>query len=237
LKDIKQIQAHSFHGFHAHNNCMKLLQKKYMTPIIILAVCLGLWMLYGYLSIRNIEKPTYSVSQTLERKIEIREYAPMIVAATTVDGPYDEAVNNGFRIIADYIFGNNTSKGSIAMTSPVIQESSSSIAMTTPVLQEKNNNETFTIRFVMPSKYTMETIPKPNNVKVTLAEVPSRTIATIMFSGLWSNAKAEKYTALLGKVMDTKGYKIISNPQYARYNPPWTPPWMRLNEIWVEVSL
>jgi len=208
-----------------------------MTLIIVIAALLGLWMLYGYLSVRNIEKPNYTVIKVNnEVNIELRKYESMIVAETVVNGPYNDAVNNGFRNIADYIFGNNTSSASIAMTTPVLQEpSSQKIAMTTPVLQEENENETYTISFVMPSKYTMESIPKPNNANVELREVGNRTLAVISFSGLWTDKKAKRLTDTLAKALTEDGYQFEAKPQYARYNPPWTPPWMRKNEIWLEL--
>jgi hypothetical protein len=217
---------------------MKKLSPLRMSLFLIPVILIILWILYGYFSIRNIEKPSYTTTKTIESTIEIRKYEPMIIAEATVNGPYDKAINNGFRIIADYIFGNNTSDTPISMTSPVVQEpkkQSGKIAMTTPVLQEATDNDQFTISFVMPSEYSMKTIPKPNTEKITLREVPSRTLGVIQFSGLWTSGKAKKYTETLRKSLEGNGYTPQSKVEFARYNPPWTPPWMRRNEIWIEL--
>ena len=234
-----------FHGLlNLPKNAVKKITPFSMTLSIIIAIGLVLWMLYGYLSVRSVEKPTYTFIEAKaggavsnSSNIELRQYSTMLVAETVVDGPYDEAVNNGFRNIANYIFGNNTSSASIGMTSPVLQEpSSQKIAMTTPVLQEQNQNETYTISFIMPSKYTMDSIPKPNKSNVQLREVQDRTLASISFSGLWTDTKAEKFRKKLVSALTADGYQFEPNPQFARYNPPWTPPWMRRNEIWIVVT-
>jgi hypothetical protein len=215
-----------------------------MTLLIIITIGIVIWSLYGYLSVRNIEKPNYTVITPSKDEfiaknsnIELRKYTSMIVAETVVDGPYDTAINTGFRNIANYIFGNNTASNSIAMTSPVLQKpSSQTIAMTTPVLQKENKNTTYTISFVMPAKYTMQTIPKPNSTNVQLREITDSTIAAITFSGFWTNAKAERFTNVLTTALRQDGYTFNATPQYARYNPPWTPPWMRRNETWIEIN-
>ena len=247
LKFIKSVLACLFHGLlNLPHDVMKKITPFSMTIFIVIAVGLCLWMLYGYLSVRNIEEPNFTVLQEKEdsaiariANIEIRKYDPTIVAETTVPGPYAEAVNAGFRNIADYIFGNNTADASIAMTAPVLQEEqlSEKIAMTTPVLQEEIQDNQFVISFVMPSQYTLISIPKPNSSKVTLREVSGRTVGVITFSVLWTDEKAEKYTETLQTALMEDGYSIASSAQYARYNPPWTPPWMRRNEVWLEVKM
>jgi hypothetical protein len=106
----------------------------------------------------NVETPDYTVSSK-SGNLEIREYGPTIVAEATVEGERDQAIQRGFRIIADYIFGNNLSSTKVAMTAPVIQQSSEKIAMTAPVIQQAKGTS-WNVRFVMPSKYTIETLPK-----------------------------------------------------------------------------
>ena len=125
------------------------------------------------------------------------------------------------------------------MTTPVLQkeEVSEKIAMTAPVLQKEDPEaQQFTIGFVMPAEYSLDTIPTPNNPEVTLKEIPERTQGVITFSGLWTDAKAKRYTVALLNALEEDGYTIVSDPEFARYDPPWTPPWMRQNEIWVEVE-
>ena len=152
----------------------------YIYIFLGLAALLGIWAIGSFVVIKNIEQPAYTV---LEKRdgYEIRKYAPYIVAQTDVTGSYSTALGSGFSQVADYIFGNNTSKTKIAMTSPVLESSSEKIAMTSPVLTTENN-QTRTIAFVLPSAYTLETLPEPNNPKVTLAEVPARTVAALRFT-------------------------------------------------------
>lgn len=123
-----------------------------------------IWSIASYLVVWTIEEPAYTV---IERKdgYEIRQYAPYIVAKTTVTGDYNQATSEGFRIIADYIFGNNTKSESISMTTPVLENEvqSEKISMTTPVLENTESSGKRTIAFVLPSKYTMDTLPTPNN--------------------------------------------------------------------------
>jgi hypothetical protein len=139
----------------------------------------------------NVETPDYTVSSK-SGNLEIREYGPTIVAEATVDGARDQAIQRGFRIIADYIFGNNLSSTKVAMTAPVIQQSSEKIAMTAPVIQQAKGTS-WNVRFVMPSKYTIETLPKPVNPKVALIEVTATRFAVIRFSGFAGQGSLKKH--------------------------------------------
>lgn len=208
--------------------------------IVLLAVLLllALWTLYGYFSIRSIEKPAYTVVAQ-KAGYEIRSYDAYLVAETTVSGTMQEALNAGFRIIADYIFGNNTARTSIAMTAPVGERdagSSEKIAMTVPVSESEVGNDTRVISFVMPSMYTQDTLPVPNDARVHIREVPQRTVAVLTFS--WSTSeqtvarKKEELLALLVK----DGASISGVAETAFYNPPWTPPFMLHSEILVPMT-
>ena len=143
----------------------------------VLVALMGGWMAAGYFPVRNIETPKYEVLST-HKGYEIRQYQSHIVAEVKVTGTYKESVNQGFRKIADYIFGNNTASGSIAMTAPVLHEkqtASEKIPMTAPVLHGKTGETgSYTVAFVMPSSYTLETLPKPNNPDVTVRVVPAK---------------------------------------------------------------
>lgn len=200
---------------------------------IIIVLCI--WAIGSYLVIRNIEKPTYIV---LEKRTdyEIRQYEPYIIAETEVTGNYDEATSNGFRIIADYIFGNNTSKESISMTTPVLEESSEKIAMTTPVINTLEGEKTRTISFVLPSKYTLETLPTPNNPQVTITQIPSRKVAVKKFSGYATAKRVGEQKEKLQQSLARDKENIIGNIQVARYNPPLSMPLTLRNEIIVEIK-
>jgi len=182
----------------------------------------------------NVETPNYSVSSKSDN-LEIREYGPTIVAEATVEGERDKAIQRGFRIIADYIFGNNLSSAKVAMTAPVTQQSSEKIAMTAPVIQHASG-KSWNVRFVMPSKYTMETLPKPVNSKVALIEVPATRFAVIRFSGFAGQDSLDEHEAELRAFMAERGLTATSEPQYAFYNAPWTLPFMRRNEVMIEVT-
>lgn len=195
------------------------------------------WVLGSYLVVRSIEEPAYTV---LEKKegYEIRAYAPYILAKTNVTGSYDEATGKGFRIIADYIFGNNTKKESIAMTTPVLESKAESekIAMTTPVLETAGENNERIIAFVLPSKYTLETLPAPNNSAVTLAEVPARKVAALSFTWYASAERMETKKALLQSYLERDTITAVGEPETARYNPPLSMPLMLRNEVLIPVE-
>lgn len=183
------------------------------------------------------EEPKYIVIEASD-EFELRAYDSVIVAETMVYGSLAKASNAGFRLIADYIFGNNTSRTGgnekISMTVPVtIEPKSEKISMTAPVSAEQLG-EQWRIHFVMPSQYTLETLPIPNNPAVRLREVPASNYAVIRFSGFAGEDKTSEKTSKLMEWMKSKGISPIGNPHLARYNPPWTLPFLRRNEIIVE---
>ena len=182
----------------------------------------------------NVETPDYKV-YSKSGNLEIREYGPTIVAEATVEGERDKAIQRGFRIIADYIFGNNLSSAKVAMTAPVTQQSSEKIAMTAPVTQQAKG-QSWNVRFVMPSKYTMETLPKPVNPEVALIAVPATRFAAIRFSGFASQVSLDAQETKLRAFIAERGLIATNMPQYAFYNAPWTLPFMRRNEIMIEIS-
>jgi len=185
-----------------------------------------------------IEEPKYSVIEKTE-PFELRQYAPMILAEVKVDGDLDDASSQGFRLIAAYIFGQNQVSEKIAMTTPVAIEEqavkSAKIAMTTPVNIESNGSQ-WTVSFVMPSEYTLETLPKPLNSKVQLRQIPAVKRAVIQFSGFYNPQKVADKTLELEQWMKTKNLQGVGVPKFARYNPPWTLPFMRRNEIMMDVA-
>ena len=182
----------------------------------------------------NVEKPDYKVIQT-ERNIEIRQYEPMIIAEVEVDGKREDAIREGFRLIADYIFGNNTVQRDIAMTAPVQQQESQKIAMTAPV-QQQSTGRSWQISFVMPSKYSMETLPEPKNDRVRLKGIMTKKFVVIKFSGTNSNENVTEHENQLMKYIESNQIKIIDSPKYAFYNAPWTLPFMRRNEVMIEIN-
>lgn len=191
-----------------------------------------------------IEEPRYEVIEK-SGDIELRAYAPMIIAEAVVDGTLDQASNQGFRLIADYIFGGNIAKSGaagekIAMTAPVTIESKSEpqsqkIEMTAPVTVEPKEgaDNKWRIHFVMPSKYTLATLPTPKNPRVTLKEMPAQKSAVMVYSGFNGEEKLKQKTAALQSWMSERKLVATSAPQLARYDPPWTLPFMRRNELMI----
>jgi len=165
--------------------------------------------------VSNVEHPKYEVSER-SGNIEIRDYAPMIVAEAEVKGERREAISKGFRSIADYIFGNNTALQKVPMTAPVTQQGSEKIAMTAPVTQE-GGGDTWRVRFIMPPKYTMETLPKPNNPAIELKEIPEKRLAVIRFSGLAEEESLKRYNKELDDFLSAKRLTPLSPPIYAFY--------------------
>ncbi|MFK8027352.1 MAG: heme-binding protein [Gammaproteobacteria bacterium] len=182
----------------------------------------------------SVEQPKYQVLSS-ERNIEFRKYNPKIVAEVTVQGERKEAISKGFQLLADYIFGNNIKSSSISMTAPVTQKQNQKIAMTSPVSQLETNSG-WLVNFVMPAEYSLETLPKPNNNKVLLKEIPSKEFAVIQFSGTNTDKNiASHEKTLYAYLMDNK-IDVLSAPTYAFYNPPWTLPLLRRNEVLIEIS-
>ncbi len=185
-----------------------------------------------------IEEPKFTMLEKSDA-FELRAYAPRVVAETLVDGSLNEASSVGFKRIADYIFGNNTaiSGGSekISMTAPVTtapKATSEKISMTVPVTMQQTAGQ-WRMYFVMPSQYSLSTLPKPNNAAVTLRELAESRVAVLRFSGLAGEDKTAQKTAELLAWLKSKDLTPISTPELARYNPPWTLPFLRRNEVMV----
>ena len=167
---------------------------------------------------------------------ELRQYEPRITAETLVEGDFEEVGNEGFRRLFKYISGENLKKQSISMTTPVSQEASSEkIAMTAPVGQERVGTA-WRVAFLMPSAYTLETLPQPLDPKVVLKMTPALLAATVTYSGTWSRKRYEEKKALLETFMKEQGLQPLGEPVFARYNPPFTLWFLRRNEVLIPVQ-
>ena len=165
----------------------------------------------------------YEVEKAADR-IEIRRYPKMLLATV-----YDRSDDDAFSILFDYIAGNNKSKRKISMTVPVI--SSEKIAMTAPVISDKRS-----FSFVMPTSYSLETIPDPLDTRAAIEEVPARRVAVIRFRGYARESSIEKKTAELVAFIERTGERTRGKPFLMRYNPPFTPGFLRRNEIGLEIA-
>jgi hypothetical protein len=198
------------------------------------------------------EQPPYEVVGRVG-DAEIRRYAPQIAAEAVVEGPVETARNEGFRRVAGYIFGDNTAKASVAMTAPVVQGReaaggsqsiamtapvvqaragrSEAIAMTSPVVQQPAGAESWSIQFIMPSKYTLATLPQPNDPRVRLVEIPARTFAVVRFSGLGREDAVARHEKALDAALAGSSWRAVGEPVTWYYDPPWTVPFLRRNEV------
>lgn len=210
--------------------------KIFLLILLVLAVLITIWSLIGYFT-SNAEQAKYSVLKRADG-YEIRNYPAHIAAQTVVEGVdvNGDAFNKGFSIIAGYIFGGNVKKESIPMTAPVVAQSTSEkIAMTVPVTA-RATGDSQVVSFVMPSGYTLETLPTPTDSRVKLVEVPEQKIAVRTFSWYRTDARFEKMQKQLFTDLARDQVEIIGAPIFAGYNPPWTPPWMTRNEIMIQVK-
>lgn len=184
----------------------------------------------------NVEQATYS-TVTADGDFEIRDYPSLVVAEVTRAGDRKSSVNQGFRPLAAYIFAKERKGEPIAMTAPVIQEKRETIAMTAPVTQTPDKSgDNWTIRFVMPSDYTLETLPRPAGSDVRIEEMPARVRAVIRFSGVATDSLLADKEVELRKWMISRNLQAGGVPTYAYYNAPWTPGFLRRNEVLLDIA-
>ncbi len=185
------------------------------------------------------EEPGHSVEK-LTRDVQIRRYGARIAAETTVTADEVSARNTGFRRLARYIFGANHGHAEIAMTAPVAQQPNGQrgekIAMTVPVSEEAAGDDRWVIRFFMPADKTLESLPEPDDAEVKLVTVPPETIAVRRFAGSPSRRAVATQTAKLMSTLREFGFEAIDSPAAWFYDPPWTVPVLRRNEIAVPVK-
>lgn len=179
-------------------------------------------------SLMATERPSF----TLERRasgLEIRQYRPYVVAQTEVDGPMEQAGNEGFRRLAGYIFGGNGTGEKIAMTAPV------AMAPMPESTQVAPQGRGFRVQFMMPSSFSLGTLPSPKDARVTFAEIPPRRVAALAYRGNWSEGRYQAHLEKLRAALAAEGLKPVGSPVWARYDPPFMPSFLRTNEILVEV--
>lgn len=181
----------------------------------------------------SVEEATYRVVEK-DEKFEIRQYEKQIRAQTTVEGQFKEVGNEGFRRLASYIFAKKRNgRDKIAMTAPVSQNLKTEGPQTTMVGEQKGS---YTIGFVMPAEYSLVNLPKPKDDRVKLVEKPRRKMAVISYSGTWSKDNYKEHAGKLMAKVSRLNLKIKGNLEWARYNAPFTPWFMRRNEVMVEIE-
>jgi effector-binding domain-containing protein len=198
---------------------------------IIVAVVV---IITGVMDAMAIEEAKYKIVEK-DNRFEIRDYAPHILAETFVEGDLEEAGNKAFNRLFRYISGNNRSRIKVAMTAPVSQQPmGEKIKMTAPVGQRRVQ-EKWAVSFMMPASYTLKTLPEPEDPNITLRQVPVRRMAAVRYSGFWSEKRYLRYKLELEFWIKEKGLTIVGDPIWARYNPPFTPWFLRRNEILIPI--
>jgi len=193
----------------------------------------------------QLEEPAFEILKK-SAEFELRSYQTMVVAEVVVQGDIAAAGKEGSRLVKDYIFregaqetaaADQKGRGAISMTVPVTMEKvPAKILMTLPVTMESTAGSGYRLHFVMPSKYTMQTLPKPADPRVTLREVPAQKVAAIRFSKFSTEATIAAQTTLLKEWIAQQGLKAVGKPQFARYDPPFVPPLLRRSEILIAVE-
>ena len=185
--------------------------------------------------IRTADQPTYQVLNDYGH-IQIRRYPALVVAETEVIADYKNSSNQGFQRLAGYIFGNNQKKQKMAMTAPVIQQQQAeTLAMTAPVIQQQSG-DVWLMAFVLPKGYSVLTAPLPNDQAVIIKELPEKKVAVIQYTGSLCESGIEENSETLKSWLTQQGYKALSPSRSAAYDPPWTLPFLRRNEVHIDIE-
>jgi len=202
------------------------MQMKKYAFLIVLVLVIG--------KVMAVEEAEYSVL-IKDDNIELRQYTAHIVAETLVYGEFENAGGMAFRPLFNYISDQNTTRQNIAMTAPVAQQAQGEkIAMTAPVGQRKER-DAWAVSFMMPSSYSMDTLPVPLNADVTLREVPAQLVVALRYSGLWRDSTYQQHKDTLSQWIKDHNLLIAGEAMWARYDPPYIPWFMRRNEILIPV--
>ncbi len=201
-------------------------------PLLVLTVALSV----AAPAAMAIEEPRFETVMQ-QGAFEVRRYAPYMVAEVQVTGDFEQAGGRAFRLLANYIFGGNQGQREMAMTAPVIQAPARpmKMAMTAPVTQTASDGG-WRVQFVLPSDITPANAPVPNNPRVTVREEPARTLAVVRYSGMWTAANYAEHVAMLKDSAEKAGLRLQGEPVLSRFNGPLTLPFLRRNEVWMEVA-
>lgn len=192
-------------------------------------------MLIGVQKAMATEEASYVVI-IKDKEFEVREYAPHVLAETLVEGNMGKAGNKAFMKLFRYISGDNVSRSKVAMTAPVSQRpTGEKIQMTAPVAQQRAQDK-WVVSFMMPETYTLSTLPQPQDASVTLRQVPAQRMAVVRYSGTWSEKNYSSHKLELESWMRRVGLTSTGDSIWARYNPPFTPWFLRRNEVLIPVN-
>ena len=191
-------------------------------PLLLWAVSVILisGIVFSGFMMSRVEQAKYTIEQS-DGNFEVRDYAPALVAEVDVRNERGQALSEGFRSIADYIFGNNLTNQKVAMTAPVTQQ---------------GHADLWRVRFVMPSNASLENLPKPINASVKIMKLAAKRFAVVRFSGTANSQALQDNLAKLLAWVRLHHFKALGKPVYAFYNPPWTLPLLRRNEVMLEIE-
>lgn len=194
------------------------------------------WIGVGVVTEHGVREPAFVVERSADG-YEIRRYAPYIVAEAQVPTGTEDPLGTGFRMLFKYIGGANQGSRKIDMTAPVLREEleAEKIPMTKPVLRRQEQGVT-RVAFVLPPSYTLETAPQPTNPRIRIREIPARRLAVLRFSGYATESVVEEKRERLASLLSRDGLRPAGGFMEAFYNPPWTPPFMRRNEVMVLIE-
>lgn len=190
------------------------------------------------IALAEVNEPGFKlVSQ--DGDVEIRDYAPTLVAEMSFAGDRDGAVRAGFDLLSGYISGDNETNQKIAMTAPITQIRSGALTASLPGGETSVTNDAaeWKVRFMMPTGFTLSTLPKPGDRRIDIIALPARRAAVLRFNGLWTDSNFATHRDQLSAWLRTKGLKPVGEPAYAYYDPPWQPFFWRRNEIIWDISL
>ena len=202
--------------------------------IALITILLILWLSWGFYTSHDLETPSYTVLETVG-EYEIRKYDSYLVAQVEVEGEWQEAINQGFRILAGYIFGGNQSQQSIKMTAPVTEVESVQIAMTAPVTETEVEGRRI-ISFVVPTEFSLDTLPIPNDSRIEFVEIEEKTMFASSFTWYATTDRVAKKKIEILEAAEANNLTPLSPPTFASYNDPFTFPLMQRHEILLEIS-
>ena len=183
------------------------------------------------------QRQRFDVLRQFPGGFELRRYAAHLVAEVEVESSFADAGSRAFRVLAAFISGRNSTRNKVAMTAPVVQEPSAPIAMTSPVVQEPGlESGRHVVAFVMPEEFTEETLPTPVDPRVRVRSIPEQVAAAKSFNGRWSERICQERLAELRGAVHDAGLEVVGPPRFARFDPPWTPWFLRHHEVVLPVS-
>jgi len=187
------------------------------------------------MGIRGSEEPSYRVL-SVDGNIQIRLYQPMLIAETVIEADYSQAGKIGFNRLARYIFGGNVQNKEMSMMTPVFRESIGQIGNMNETTQHAPNNSKWVMSFVMPPSFDLTTLPEPSDPLIIIESIPAKKVAILRYAGSLNQERMSEYSQILLAWLDERHIKRLSSPRSAAYDPPWTIPSLRRNEIHIDIE-